>query len=101
MGSEGYPILVERLDSRTAVLAICQSCGHESEAAPDEPGFNDGEWPCGCGGWVCFKYVEADHKCPNCGKLGFFEKPLAPCCSRRCQLQADYAAQLAGAHNEK
>ena len=96
-----YPILVPRYsDHFPPDTAICiGTCGREwkghelprdpAEGEPEELGVE-----CSCGGVVVFKYLEAP-QCPGCGKLGGYSShALGGCCSRRCQLQAEYAAAL-------
>lgn len=58
---------------------------------------NEGYYECPkeCGGMATYVYYEADHKCPNCKKLGNFPDSVQPCCSRVCKLQTEYAAELA------
>jgi rubrerythrin len=96
MTDDRYPILVERYRGKQGITVICLSCRHESLITPDDLN-QDGEWDCfvGCGGTATFKYTEADHKCPNCGRLGFFPNSVKPNCSRVCMLQTEYAQQLA------
>ena len=90
-----YPILVEKLTPEQALRIVCQRCGAEEEIGEDEI-LNDAVYACpkNCGGAAIYKYEWAD-KCPGCGKLGFYEKVLDGCCSRVCQLQAEYAKELA------
>jgi hypothetical protein len=94
-----YPILVSAWDEKhPADLAICECCKAEftldpSEGDPYDMCLTHGNTSVGkCGGRIHFKYAEVG-SCANCGKLG--ETDVGGCCSRRCKLQADYAAQLA------
>lgn len=93
-----YPIIVERMEGDRALRIICLACKAQGQITPDDLN-QDAMWPCpaGCGADATFKYVEADHKCPNCGRLGFFPHAVAPACSRPCKLQAEYAETLKGA----
>lgn len=93
--SEGkYPILVELLTGDQALVIVCQSCNAEMTIGAEDIR-NEEDYGCArCGGWAVYKYVEADHKCPNCGELGFFSAALEHCCSRSCMLQAEYAKTL-------
>jgi rubrerythrin len=90
-----YPIAVKRFDNNTALAIICETCGAGAQADPDNL-ISDDMYPCprGCNGYAVHKYSEADHECPNCGTLGWFDRPLAPCCSRACALQYEYARQI-------
>ena len=89
-----YPILVERYDAKhPADLAVCLGkCGREWIYDPSEGDPHDLCLECACGGAIDFKYLAAD-KCGGCGSLGFYPK-LNGCCSRKCMLQAEYAASL-------
>lgn len=92
-----YPILVERFEDSQSLTVACEKCGASALTDPDERGWNfEGffECPKNCGGMTTWKYEEADHKCGGCGKLGFFADALGNCCSRPCQLQAEYAREL-------
>ncbi len=94
MSGDRYPILVERLASKQALLIVCVSCRAEAYVNAEDIR-NDENYGCaGCGASAVYKYAEADDKCPNCGKLGFFSPVLEHCCSRVCQLQAEYARTL-------
>lgn len=90
-----YPILVERWDEQhPSDMAVCERCHKTVTIDPSE---GDPYDRClkhrGCGGQVVMKYEQAD-KCGGCGRLGFYEKALSHCCSRRCMLQAEYAKTL-------
>ena len=96
-----YPILVERYTGAQAMTIVCRHCHAEEVIGPDDI-VNDDLYACprwaeGCEGVAQHKYLEADHKCGGCGQLGFFSADLGNCCSRRCQLQAEYAETLGGA----
>lgn len=108
-----YPILVERWTGAQALTIICERCHAERVIDADEISNEDiyecpGDRELGraastverCRGSAMMKYLQAE-KCRGCGKLGFFGDPhcagLEGCCSRRCQLQAEYAATLRGA----
>lgn len=90
-----FPIIVKHLDGPKALLIACNGCGVEAAITPDDLN-QEASWDCpkGCGGEATFKYVEADHECPSCGKLGFFADAVAPACSRRCALQLEYLRAL-------
>ena len=103
-----YPILVAWEDFKGAKASTlgCARCGFTRQATEDEIGLSDGlppcpaccdpkatdvrEWP-----FLTWKYEAAD-RCPGCGTLGFYDSrsPLKGSCSRRCMLQAEYAASL-------
>ena len=89
-----YPILVEKLTAEQAMRIRCETCGAEKDITDDEI-LNDAVYACPkrCGGSAVYKYEWAD-KCGGCGKLGFYEKVLDGCCSRVCQLQAEYKREL-------
>lgn len=92
--SPRYPILVERYAGNQAVTIVCESCN--ATAVIDAADLRSDPLyacPAGCGGHATHKYEEAD-RCPGCGKLGFYERVLGGCCSRVCQLQAEYAREL-------
>lgn len=96
MSGDRYPILVERLTGKRALLIACLSCDAETTIGAEDIR-NDMNYSCpkGCGGWAVYKYAEAD-KCPNCDRLGWYSgNGLEDCCSRPCQLQAEYAKSLA------
>lgn len=90
-----YPILVEHLKSDQALLIVCyEGCRWEMTITPDGIR-NEQNYLCSqCHGPAGYKYEEADHKCPNCGKLGFFPDACKPCCSRVCMLQTEWAQEL-------
>ena len=93
-----YPILVKRWTGDQAMTIVCEACHATAVIDPDDIQ-NEDIYPCplDCGGWACMKYYEAD-ECPGCGKLGFWSETheaLDGHCSRVCQLQAAYAADLA------
>jgi hypothetical protein len=96
--SEELPIIVKLLRGPNALRIACERCGAEVNITPDDLN-QEATWDCprACGGEAIFKYVEADHECPSCGKLGFFPDGLAPCCSRRCMLQVEHAARITDA----
>ena len=96
-----YPILVEKYRPGQALDVVCQSCDAEMIGDPSEN--SDGLYTCAvpsCQGLTTWKYEEAD-KCGGCGKLGHFHERLGYCCSRRCQLQAEYAKELADRKAER
>lgn len=98
---DGFPIPVERWDAKhPATLLACNSCGEAREADPDEMCTTEPASYCPkrCGGWMEWAYTEAD-KCGGCGELGWFDKRLKHCCSRKCMLQAEYAETLVGAND--
>lgn len=89
-----YPILVRRYTGTEALTIICEACGEEEVIGADDL-LNEGLYACSeCGGSAIHKYDAAD-ACPNCGKLGYYEQTLDGCCSRVCQLQAEYKESLA------
>lgn len=90
----GYPILVERWTGDQALTIVCERCGAEAVLAPAGL-LTEGLYQCpdGCPGAAVMKYDEAD-RCGGCGTLGYHSPTLDHCCSRRCQLQAEYAATL-------
>lgn len=90
-----YPILVERLKGDQALRIVCyEGCKWEMNITPEQIR-NEQNYLCPqCRGWAGYKYEEADHKCPNCGKLGFFPDSVKPCCSRVCVLQQEWAQTL-------
>lgn len=89
-----FPRLVERWRGKQATTLYCEQCERTRQATEDEIGLREGLPPCGhCDGMLDWAYHEAD-RCKGCGKLGFWDKALGYCCSRRCQLQAEYAATL-------
>jgi hypothetical protein len=90
-----YPILVERFDDKhPADLAVCTGCDRTSVVDPGDGDPYDLCMRCGsCGEQVVMKYDEAP-ACKNCNKLGWWEETTGYCCSRVCQLQAEYASSL-------
>lgn len=102
-----YPIPVERYAGNQALTIVCERCGAEDVISPDEI-LNEDLYECPadtersrrasteprCRGYAVMKYAEAD-RCPGCRRLGFWNARLDGCCSRRCQLQAEYAKTLA------
>lgn len=93
----GYPILVADWTGAQAMTIVCESCHAERVLEDDGALLSEGMYPCprGCGGWATYKYEQAD-KCGGCGKLGFYDSKINDgCCSRVCQLQAEYAKDLA------
>ena len=100
-----YPILVERYTGNQSLTIICERCGSEDVISPDEI-LNEDLYECPadteigrqastarrCHGTASMKYAEAD-RCHGCRRLGFWDH-LDGCCSRRCQLQAEYARSL-------
>jgi hypothetical protein len=97
-----YPILVERYRGEQSMTIVCEDCHAERVIDADDIS-NEGDYICPrdtygqptvCGGFAVMKYQEAD-SCPNCGKLGFWDEHPGQCCSRVCQLQAEYAKELA------
>lgn len=102
--STKYPILVPDWDEKhPADLAICERCEHEFVWDPSEGdpydlcarcGQVDSTRPGGvCAGQIVFKFNMVD-SCPGCGKLGYDAQKVDGACSRRCALQAEYAASL-------
>jgi hypothetical protein len=96
--ADNFPILVDRYQGNQGRTVICTLClaekvvGDIGDVIGEE---GEGACPVGCGGDTVFKYVEAD-RCPSCGKLGFWDRALDRCCSRKCMLQAEYARTLNG-----
>lgn len=102
-----FPVLVERYTAEQALTIVCERCYAEAVIDADDL-LNEGLYECPadterarrasteerCRSSAVMKYEEAD-KCKGCGELGFFDKVLGYCCSRKCMLQAEYAAQLA------
>lgn len=94
------PIPVERLDGDKPLALICQSCDFTRQADPEADGdiFSEPEMHLACpkcGDGLMYRYAEADHRCPACGKLGWWEDVFGDgACSRVCHLQAEYAATL-------
>lgn len=90
-----YPILVEKYKEDQATRVICTRC--EREYTDWDPADGDPYDLCSkcdsCEGDLMFKYEQADC-CRGCGELGFYEKILDHCCSRVCQLQAEYLVSL-------
>lgn len=90
-----YPIPVSHYDKENATLAVCEDCGHEWKAKPDEVA--DAMLCPKCEQFAgVFKYAEGD-ECVNCGALGFGFIPIANhrrACSRACVLQIEYAERL-------
>lgn len=101
-----YPIIVARYTTDQALTIICDRCHAEAVIHPDDL-LNEGLYECPadtelsraastaqrCRGSAFMKYEEGD-PCKGCGRLGFWDRKLDGCCSRRCQLQAEYAAAL-------
>jgi hypothetical protein len=90
-----YPILIEQFKGEESMTIVCEQCLAEAVLGPDDL-YSDGWYTCpaGCPGVAVYKYDEGD-KCPACAKLGFWDRrALGGCCSRRCQLQVEYAEQL-------
>lgn len=95
MSDSRYPLPVERYTGQQSLTIICESCGAQEVVGPDDV-HNDGLYNCpvDCGGVAVFKYAEAD-RCPGCGELGWYDhNVLKGACSRRCMLQAEYAATI-------
>lgn len=100
MSDDRYPILVDRWDDKhPADLAVCTRCDATFTVDPSEGDPYDlctthgnPTLPGDCGGQIVMKYDQGD-RCKGCGKLDY-SMPLAGCCSRKCQLQAEYAASL-------
>lgn len=95
-----YPILVERWDkAHPSDDAVCTRCGHTfkwdpADGDPDDLCSTHGNPTVAgdCGGPIVMKYDEGV-RCKGCGKLDY-SFMLGGCCSRKCQLQAEYAATL-------
>jgi hypothetical protein len=102
-----YPIPVRDSTGETAMTIICEKCRAEAVITADEL-LNEGLYECPadtergrlasteprCCGMAVMKYEVAD-ECPGCKRLGWWDHDvLGGCCSRRCQLQAEYAAAL-------
>lgn len=88
-----YPILVKEYKGDQAFTIACPSCHDEWVITADELN-NEDTYPCTCGALAGHKFWMAD-PCKGCGKLGFYDRALDYCCSRVCQLQAEYKEQLA------
>lgn len=90
-----WPVLVERLDPKTATKFYCESCGKTGEQADPSDGYIMDVASCSCGGTLDYCYWEG----VNCGKLDYDMPIKGPdythFCSRACQLQAEYARELA------
>ena len=107
-----YPILVADFTGERALTIICERCGAEEVIHADDI-LNEGLYQCPadterarrasteprCMGGAGMKYEQGD-RCEGCGKLGFWTgphpTPIDGCCSRKCKLQAEYAASLGG-----
>lgn len=95
------PILIAKWDEKHRPTTLCCSrCDWSREATVDEcgyaePMYMDDAHCRHCGNGLEWKYAEGD-ACRGCGKLDFSHpRELKGCCSRRCLLQAEYAAALA------
>lgn len=95
-----YPILLEKLTPEQCVRAVCEKCHVERDWDPAEGDPYDlcikheGKLPNGCGGQIVMKY-DWGQKCKGCGAMAYrMPSMLAGCCSRKCMLQAEYAATL-------
>lgn len=101
-----FPILIpsEQFRGDKCAIAICQRCLREATWDPSEgdpydlcarcPATDENRPGRVCGGPIVFKYVPGD-SCKSCGKLDHeMPRGLGGCCSRRCQLQAEYAESL-------
>ena len=92
-----YPILVERYQGKQSMVIVCESCGAEEQINPNDFGC-EGLYSCPAEchprATAVFKYEEAD-RCLNCRKLGHFPEWCAPCCSRVCKSQTEWAQELA------
>ncbi len=94
--ADRYPILVERLDSSNALVMGCNGCGRQVKI--DDPDRFIEAVDCGscphCDAFSDFvPAFEPGSRCKGCGKMAI-EQPVDGCCSRRCVLQAEYAARL-------
>jgi hypothetical protein len=93
-----YPILVEKFTGKPSMTIVCERC-HAEDVIDADDLLNEGLYECPrshvvCVGTAVMKYEEAD-RCAGCGVLGFYDyAELKGCCSRRCMLQAEYAAGL-------
>ncbi len=89
-----YPIKVSYDDKTIALdLATCEACKTERTLDPADGCPYDRCLRCECGGQIVWKYDPVD-ACPSCGKLGYEACSVGGACSRKCQLQAEYAASL-------
>lgn len=96
-----YPILVERWDAKhPSDTAVCERCHAEFKWDPTEGDPYDLCAKHGhllkseCGGQIVMKY-DVGERCKGCGKLDHeMPRALNGCCSRKCMLQAEYAAAL-------
>lgn len=100
--TQELPILVADWDAKhPATMLACDRCGVSRECTEDEIGISEMVAPCsdGCGGWMEWKY-EIGSTCEVCGKLDWSmpiqisTDPWVAVCSRKCQLQHEYAASL-------
>lgn len=94
-----YPILVEKFPPGTTTDLGCNDCGHWWHLS-DPHEFMEyheiGTCPRCKSFQIDARYEEGD-KCPGCGKLSLeldHKGALKGACSRRCALQAEYAASL-------
>lgn len=96
-----YPILVARYKGSQSLTKVCETCEATGLITVDEINQDD-IYSCPAGHdehTAVMKYVEAD-RCPNCRRLGFYDPPTSPCCSRVCALQWEYAQSLAASGQE-
>ena len=92
-----YPILVKKWDAKHPPdLAVCEKCHHEERYDPAEGTPEDVMTCSACGAFAMTSKYDVGSECKGCGKLGYFEKVLNYCCSRRCMLQREYLESLHG-----
>lgn len=93
------PIPVERFKGDQSMQIACEHCHADKTLTVDEL-LNEGLYPCpaDCGGTAVYKYEETP-RCPGCLRFVpdlLVAEKLDGCCSRVCQLQAEYAESLKG-----
>ncbi len=93
-----HPILVERFTRKQALTLACRCCG-TTVMADDAESFiatvDYGGSSCvACGSLRFIPAYEEAVRCNACRRLGHWPKTLGYCCSRICELQAEYAQQL-------
>lgn len=92
-----FPRLVERFTGRQATALGCNECGRTSQVPP-EAILASYEWANArcprCGSHRTDVAYEEAPRCGGCGRLGHWVPELDSCCSRRCQLQKEYAFEL-------
>jgi hypothetical protein len=103
MSDDTYPILIERFGKGGESLHVgCNTCGKWwEEKDPDAAIANVDSGHCPhCESWNTYWRFEEASRCPGCGTLSLELDPrgaLGGACSRKCQLQVEYAASLRSA----